>query len=130
VLEEWAKGIRMLERWTVDRIDEEVGVVRIERVRMPQEVLGKVIKDSEVASSLFEKDDLDLWKDGAETSEAMTRDVFLKRLSLELKDKEALAENMVFLVLMDTKGKVLAVYHVTQAARELSRELYEAVIGT
>ena len=128
VLDGWSRGIRILERWTVDRIDEEAGVVRLEKVRMPQRVLERVVKDK-VAGGLFEKDDLELWKEGDERSEAMTRDGFLKRLGLKLMDKETLAENMVFLVLMSVKGKVLAVYHVTQAARELSRELYEAVVG-
>jgi hypothetical protein len=108
-------------------IDEESGVVRIEKVVMHREMYDKEFKGKSMKGAFFKRDDLRWWDSKSASTFANTEKKIRRMLSL--RKEETLGENMVFVVFK--RGRTVErVFHVTQAARELSKKLYLEVIGT
>ena len=127
-LEGWRpqKGTHEIHRWTIDRLDKQADVVRIEQVRM------KAAKAAQMASSDLDEarrnevDELSWWDTRHARLALMTPGELRDLLGLE--PDAALAENMVFwLLLQRDLGGTPRVFHATRAARQLAKRLYEAV---
>lgn len=128
VLKKWAKEAKeRIERWAIEKIDDEAKVVRIERVKMYQKQYKELFKDKLSKRAASESDDLSLWDISTELTITIPLEKLRRKLSLR-KD-EALSENMVFWVLLEGQDSVKQVYHATQAARGLTQKLYKKVSG-
>lgn len=128
VLKEWAREVKeRLERWTIEKVDEEAGVVRIERVKMYRKLYEEQFKDKLSKSAGSGPDNLSLWDISTDLSITMPIEKLRKKLAM--RKNEAIWENMVFWVLIKGEDSVMQVYPATQAARELVRDLYMKVSG-
>ena len=108
-------------RYAVERLDYEDSVVRLECVPLAEEI---EVKHFVERMAKEEKERLEWW----DTKRAESRVLSIKgcRRYLHLESQE-LVENMVFWVLLKGR-KVERVIHATQAARELSAELYSHLV--
>lgn len=117
-----------VERWTVERLDRDAGMARIESVPMR---LDRITE--ELLEALSEKgvevgmDQLSLW----DVSRAQIRPMPIERLAGELgvrpDEMETLSENMVFWVFRGNAKEPERVIHATRAARQISKDLYREV---
>lgn len=128
ILKEWARGVKeRLERWTIEKVDEEAGVVRIERVKMHGKLYEEKFKNKLSKSAGSGSDNLSLWDISTDLSVTMPLEKLRKKLAM--RKNEAIWENMVFWILIKGEDSVMQVYPATQAARELVRDLYLKVSG-
>jgi hypothetical protein len=105
-------------RWTLDRIDADADVVRVEIVPARSEYDTKGFAEELAASA----EEILGWWD-VEKAKTGFGSVNWLRSNLLLDKKQPLAEGMVFWVVK--KGnRVTKVIHATQAARELSKQMY------
>jgi hypothetical protein len=111
------------QRWTLDRIDIDADVVRVEIVPLRKEFDKKGFA-KRLAASVEET--LRWWD--IEKAKTEFGPVEWLRASLLLDRKQPLAEGMVFWVIKKGK-KVTKVIHATQAARELSKRMYGRLTG-
>jgi len=110
-----------VQRLTVERLDKEAEVVRVESVPLS----GKYTTEKftkELAQKEIEE--LSWWDADSEKSE-MYRIKELRE-KLGLREDEELSENMVFWIIKQS-GKPLMVFHATQPARMLSKKLYTSL---
>ena len=119
----------VLERWTVDRIDRDAGMARIEAVPMhPGKLTDKLLKKLSKKGLEMELEDLSLWNPKKVKIHRMEIKLLESKLGFRDEEKETLSENMVFWVVNpDRKRKKDPVYHATRAAREVAKNLYEQV---
>jgi predicted metalloprotease len=120
-----------LSRWTIDRLDRDAGMARIEKVpmlRIKQNV--KHLEKIALKGTEPELDELEYWDVQARTIERLPISRLYKKLGLREDERETLSENMVFWVLdPDIRKKEPVVYHSTRSARSLSKTLYRQVTG-
>lgn len=113
-----------VERITVERYDVDEEVVRLEIVplapRYTPEYFEKYIVDKETEKLAW-------WDKTKRISRTYTAKGARRKLSLNKGD--VLAENMVFWVVAKD-GKYDKIYHVTQTARNLAKELYKVITET
>jgi len=108
-----------VKRLTIERLDQEEGVVRVEQVPLSGKYsTAQFIK--ELAQK--EKEELDWWDIDHEETITDEIEAFSEKLGLR-KEDEKLEENMVFWK-VELPGKKTQIFHATQPARELSRNLY------
>lgn len=121
-----------LSRWTIDRLDRDAGMARIEKVPLRRgrndEKALEAFAAREAEPGLDRLDDWDL--EGA-SMERLPIARLCDELGLRGDEREALSENMVFWVLLSPglRGEPPAVYHATRPARSLSKTLYSKVTG-
>jgi hypothetical protein len=118
-----------IERWTVERLDRDAGMARIESVPMKSGCLS-----AELLGSLFEKglekgmDQMSLWDVTRARVQRMPIGRLSKKLGIRPEEMKTLSENMVFWVLSPAGDKKTEkVFHATPAARETAKELYGKV---
>ena len=123
----------VIERWTVDRIDDYAGMARIEAVPMRPDCLTEgLLKGLSKKGLETDLEDLSLW----DTKRVKIKRMKIERLETRLgfrdkKEKETLSENMVFWVFNpDGRKKKEPIYHGTRAAREFAKTLYKKVART
>ncbi|UCG61635.1 MAG: hypothetical protein JSV52_15210 [Candidatus Zixiibacteriota bacterium] len=125
-------GPATIERWTIERIDPDAGMARVESVPMLADRVTKGLLESLHKSGVSEEADTpDLWDSGKIKMKNMTTKSLIRQLMLRKDEEELLSENMVFWIIRPG-GKALTdrVYHATQAARFTSRNLYKKVTRT
>jgi hypothetical protein len=111
------------QRWTLERIDADADVARIEIVRPRREYDTKEFAERLAASA---EENLEWWD--VEKAKTALGSLNWLRSSLRLEKQQPIAEGMVFWVVK--KGnRVTKVIHATQAARELSKRMYARLIG-
>lgn len=108
-------------RYTVERLDIEDNIIRLEQVPLAKEIEVKYFLDR-IAKE--EKEELEWWDTKLTKSRVFSIDECRKFLRLE---SQELVENMVFWILLKGR-KVKQVIHATQATRKLSTELYSRLI--
>jgi hypothetical protein len=114
-----------IERWTVERLDRDVDLARIESVPMRSEFIT-----AEFANALIKTgvepgmDRLSHWDLDRARIRRMSRKRLAGELGLRPNEIEALSENMVFWILGDDPDKPPRVIHATRAARETAKDLY------
>jgi hypothetical protein len=116
--------LHAVERWTIDRLDRDAGVARLEKVQMIkryiQEFISLINNADETTAEKLE------WWD---SKKAIATFIPIAELMdiLKLKDDETLNENMVFWILKGDFGQ--KIIHATNQARNLAGELYRKVLG-
>lgn len=116
----------LVERWTVERLDRDAGMVRIESVpiksdRLSREVL-EMLSDKRLEVGM---DRLSLWDIGRARILRMSIESLADKLSLRSNEIETLSENMVFWVLHPpSDAETERVFHATRAARQAAKEIY------
>lgn len=124
-------GLAAVERWTVERLDRDAGMVRIEAVPMRPDKVTQVLLDALADRGLLESmDDLTLWEARKAKMKPMRLATLVRKLALRKKEEEKLSENMVFWVIRDEKAKKEQVFHATPSARKASKDLYHKVART
>ena len=106
------------QRWTLDRIDLDAEVVRVEIAPLRKEFDANGFAERLETSA---EEILEWW----DVEKAKTEFGSLKwiRSRLQLKGDRTLAEGMVFWV-VKRGNKIMKVIHATQAARNLSKRMY------
>ncbi len=116
--------IDSIERWTIDRLDRDAGVARLEKVPLAKEF------SDEFVSMIAAKADITTerleWWDSSQTTVEYISIAELKDF-LTLETDVTLNENMVFWILKI--GSELTIIHATNQARSLAGELYRKVMG-
>ena len=125
-----APSLVSVERWTVERLDQDAGMARIESVPIKAEHrTGDLLSRLERGGLEPDMDNLSLWAVDRARVRKMTVAVLRKKLGLQAGERETLNENMVFWVVRRTDGKgVERVYHATRAARQAAKQLYRLVV--
>jgi hypothetical protein len=118
-----------LERWTIERLDRDAGMARIETVPARSGPESEKLKETLIKqNSTLEMDPLSVWDARRLQSKSMLIARLRKILKVSSSKGESLAENMVFYILHRGKAvKPEHVYHVTQAARATAKQLHENV---
>ncbi|MEJ2720575.1 MAG: hypothetical protein P8181_05470 [bacterium] len=118
-----------LERWTVDRLDEDAGMARIEAVPIRPEKLTDELLDTLSEKGLeIGLDDLTLWDANRARIERVRVNQLETKLNLRSGEKKTLSENMVFWVVRPVGAeKKEHVYHATRAARKIAKDYYQKV---
>lgn len=117
-----------IERWTVERLDREAGMARIEAVPMRSDSITE-----ELLTALSEEgvkvgmDRLSLWDVGRAQIRPMRISSLMRVLGLRDSEKEALSENMVFWVLRGLEKGSDRVVPATKAARQTAKDFYRLV---
>ena len=117
-----------IERWTVERLDRDAGMARIETVPMRSESITE-----ELLTVLLEEgvkvgmDQLSLWDVGQAQIQPMSIDRLTLVLGLRDDEKEALSENMVFWILRGLQENPDRVIPATKAARQTAKDFYRLV---
>jgi len=118
-----------LERWTIERLDRDAGMARIESVpirpdRLNKELLHRLSeRDPDV-----EMDQLSFWDIPRARIRRMSIDDVAAKIGVLPDEKDALSENMVFYILR--RGRVKKpeqAYHATYVARQTTKQLYSKV---
>ncbi|MEE9542922.1 MAG: hypothetical protein V3V95_03980 [Thermodesulfobacteriota bacterium] len=130
-----ARNRQSIERWTIERLDEETGSLRVETVPMKEEFLDynmDCLLGTDLRSGVtVGMDYLALWDTVLRKTRSMKVGSLVKLLKLKAKEKKILSENMVFWVVIKAGGKEpLYVYHATQAAREAAKNIYNKVVSS
>jgi hypothetical protein len=121
----------LIERWTVERLDHDAGMARIEAVPMRSKHVTPALLDHLAQEGLDGgMDDLSLW----EVDSIRTLRMPIRRLSntlgLRSEEEETLSENMVFWVIVPGRGKKpTRVFHATSLSRKVSNDLYNRVFN-
>ena len=118
-----------IERWTLERLDRDAGMARIESVPMRSDCLTAELLDA-LSEKGLEKgmDQLSLWDVVNARIRRMPIGRLSKKLGIRPDEREALSENMVFWVLSPAGArKTEQVFHATRAARETTKDLYRKV---
>ena len=115
-----------IDRWTVDRLDKDAGMARIESAPMRSDRISKIL-----LGKLLEKgldtgmDQLSLWNNRQTRIRRMPLKSLARMLGVRRDERETLSENMVFWVLRyRDKKEPERIFHATQAARETAKDLY------
>lgn len=126
------EGPTSVERWTIERIDRDAGMVRVESVPMLSDRITGELLDSLAERGPREgADHLELWDDRRVSVRRISIKMLIKRLGLRVDEEDRLSENMVFWVVRRTdKAGYERVFHATQAARQMAKELYKRVART
>ncbi len=127
-----AVGAVAVERWTVERLDRDAEMVRIEVVPMRPDKVTQSLLGQLAGKGLLEgMDDLSLWDARKAKVKGMKLQALVKKLGFRKDEVEKLSENMVFWVIRSgEKGKADQVFHATPAARKTSSDLYHKVTRT
>lgn len=117
-----------IERWTVERLDRDLEMARIEVVPMRSEYVTTQLAEALIETGVeVGMDHLSRWS----VESARIRRMSIKRLVTELglrtDERVALSENMVFWILSSAPEERRHVIHATRAAREIARDLYREV---
>jgi hypothetical protein len=118
-----------VERWTIERLDRDAGMVRIETVPMRSEHLTEELVEGLSEQGLAAgMDRLHLWDVSRARTQRMSVGSFAAKLGLRRHEDDTLSENMVFWILR-RKGQrePERVFHATRAAREVTKDLYRQV---
>lgn len=117
-----------IERWTIDRLDRDARMARIETVPMRSDRLTyELLEALEKKGVQVGMDHVDLWDiENAETVQ-MSIEELGGQLGVRSNEMETLSENMVFWNLRGELEERNRVLHATQAARQLAKELYREV---
>lgn len=110
-----------VERITVERFDVEADTVRLEIVPLAKKLTLEFFEKNILPVNT---DNLDWWDTQHRANEILSAQAAKTKLSL--KPQEPLTENMVFWALSQD-GKYTKIYHATQAARNLAKELYKSI---
>jgi hypothetical protein len=120
-----------IERWALERIDQDAGAVRIEVVPMVSDRITSAYVNSLVKEGLKEgMDAIEIWDTDATEIRHMKLKQLFALLGVRSDEKDAVSENMVFWILH--KGNAMKpehVLHATVAARESIKAEYEEVAG-
>lgn len=119
-------GWSSIERWTVERLDRDAGMARIESVPMRSEYSGELFGVLLERGVEVGMDRLALWDAGKAQIRPLSIERLVGELGLRPGEEETLSENMVFWVLRSAEGEPDRVVHATQAARQVSKVLYRA----
>ena len=118
-----------IERWTIERLDLDVGMARIESVPMRSDrVTPELLEILSKTGLKEEMDQLSLWNVKRARTKRMPISRLIRKLNARDSETKALSENMVFWIVRSENMKTHErVFHATQAARQLSKELYRKV---
>ncbi len=118
-----------IERWTVERLDHDAGLARVETVPMKTEYVTQAFLDHLVQEGLAgEMEDLSLWEVNSLRMLRLPIRRLLGTLGMRPEEAETLSENMVFWMIVPGRGKTpVSIYHATGLARKVSNDLYDRV---
>ena len=118
-------------RWTVERLDLDTGMARVESVPMRTEEVTRSLLASLIKTGPIEgMDDLTLWDIRKAKMKSMKLSSLTKKLGFRKKEEEKLSENMVFWVVSPEGAREELVFHATPAARKTASDLYHKVTRT
>jgi hypothetical protein len=122
--EEWVT----IERWTIERFDQDAGMARIEIVPIHPEYQADLLKRLKAKKGLVAGiDNLSCWNVQRARVRRMTIRGLAKKIFGAARQRE-LSENMVFWAFIPkNRKKSSRVLHATRAARKLSKQVYASV---
>ena len=118
-----------IERWTVERLDWDAGMARIEIVPMqPRHLTDALMKKLSQKGLETGIDSLSLWDLERARVKRMTLRNLKKTIGVRSSEIKKLDENMVFWALYsEGDKKAQRILHATRAARQVSKDLYKMV---
>ena len=118
-----------IERWTVERLDWDAGMARIEIVPMqPRHLTDALMKKLSQKGIETGIDNLSLWDLERARVKRMTLRNLKRMIGVRSSEIKTLDENMVFWALYpEGDKKAQHILHATRAARQVSKDLYEKV---
>ena len=121
-----------IERWTIERIDRDTGMARLESVPMRDEYATRKLVSTISKNGLdSDADNIEFWNTKKAGIKQMKLNSLIKLLNLRQNEEKALKENMVFWAIRySDKKKPEKMFHATTAARQLSKKLYQKVTHT
>ena len=123
------KTWRSIERWTVERLDWDAGMARIEIVPMqPGNLTNALINRLSQKGLETDIDRLSLWDLERARVKRMTLRNLAGRIGVRSSEIKTLDENMVFWALYpEGDNKAQHILHATRAARKVAKDLYKKV---
>lgn len=118
-----------IERWTVERLDWDAGMARIEIVPMqPRHLTDALMKKLSQKGLETGIDSLSLWDLERARVKRMTLRNLKRTIGVRSSEIKKLDENMVFWALYsEGDKKAQRILHATRAARQVSKDLYKMV---
>lgn len=121
-----------IERWTIDRLDRETKIARIEVVPMLSEEtpigLMNIVSETGLEINV---DDLSRWDLAHVHFIHISIKKLTEKLGIQQDEAEVLSENMVFWVIFrQNLVEPDSIFHATPAARKIAKNLYHDVLKT
>jgi hypothetical protein len=120
----------VLERWTIERLDRDAGMARVEKVPMVKSRMTMDMLDTLATSGVTPgMDNIRFWDVKRLRIQRMPAVKLASLFGARDDEKDTLSENMVFWVVRTPgRGAPEQIYHATRAARDSVKHLYRQVV--